>query len=224
MFDEAAERGTRQVDAQIAAGVYNRATFLMDAVSREVPPGGRILDYGCGAGRISLLMAKAGFPVVGIEPSGELARKAQEQEARGLPLQFWQTRPGEVDGVAAASFDAILCSSVIEFVSNPNDLLRKFRELLAPDGRLLLSFANRSSVWRHYAEWRFGGRAPHFKHQRNVWRETDAWRLLNGVGFIQAAPTTYFEAPSDAYPLLRSMSRLASVGTLGLIVARPAQV
>lgn len=54
--------------------------FLM----RFLPPGGRVLDLGCGAGRHSLAISKAGFSVTGIDRSREaleLARtKAKEMK------------------------------------------------------------------------------------------------------------------------------------------------
>jgi 2-polyprenyl-3-methyl-5-hydroxy-6-metoxy-1,4-benzoquinol methylase len=220
MFDEAAERGTRHVDALIATGTYKRATVLMEAIRRVALPAERILDYGCGAGRISRMIAAEGFTVVGLEPSVQLIRKSDEQDRTGLSLTFRQIKPGEVDGCVPQSFDVILCSSVIEFVPHPLDLLRKFHDLLTPDGRLLLSFANLSSLWRSYAKWRFGSRMPHFSHQLNVWRESDAWRLLQEAKFAKAGRTTYFESPFDAYPILRPLSSLSIGGTLGLVTAR----
>jgi SAM-dependent methyltransferase len=222
MFDEAAESGTRQVDAQLAAGTYWRAAVLIEAVKSAVSPGDRILDYGCGAGRISLLMARAGFAVTGVEPSNALLRKANEQNCSGLRLRFHRVAPGRTDGLVPSCCDAILCSSLIEFVPDASDLLRQFHELLSPRGKLFISFANRLSLWRRYAEWRFGDVAPHFRLQRNIWLERDAWRVLSDAGFTKVASTKYFESPFDKYPLLSAMNRFACVGTLGLITAQRA--
>lgn len=221
MFDAAAQRMARGVDAELSAGRYLRGELFVDAVQRTTRPGGRILDYGCGTGRISLLLARAGFSVVGAEPSRELMRQSQQQEALPQSLTFCNIRPGLTDGLEKECFDTIVCSSVIEFVPDPHELLRSFHRLIAPEGRLLLSFANRSSMWRGYAEWRFGASEPHFKRQHNIWREGDAWKVLNATKFMKAQRTTYFDSPFDRYAMLRSTSRLSWLGTLGLLYARP---
>lgn len=219
MFDEAAERGTRLVDSQVATGTYHRGTFLLDSVLRATPRAGRVLDYGCGAGRISMLMARAGLSILGVEPSRELYRLAAMQVTDGLLLEFRHLGPSKTDGLEPESFDGILCSSVIEFVTDPEALLRCFRDLLRPGGRLFLSYANRRSLWRRYAEWRFGGRERHFSRQRNIWTEPEAWQVLNRAGLARATPTTFFESPFDGYRLLKPLSRLSPIGTLGLLVA-----
>lgn len=222
MFDDAAESGTQQVDRQLAAGTYHRATVLVDAVRAVTPPAGRILDYGCGSGRISMLLAKNGVSVVGAEPSSVLARLAMEQDVSGLALTFLHILPSDTGLLGGELFDTILCSSVIEFVSHPVDLLRRLRDLLRPEGRLVLSFANHSSAWRHYARWRFGRRERHFSFQQQVWREPEAWRILHEAGLQKAGPTRFFESPFDAYPAVKFLSRLRVFGTLGLLVARRA--
>ena len=52
---------------------------------RTVPPGGRILDAGCGSGRDSLAFLKRGFDVVPIDASTEMVRTAKE--LTGLDVQ-----------------------------------------------------------------------------------------------------------------------------------------
>ncbi|RJR31820.1 MAG: methyltransferase domain-containing protein [Desulfobacteraceae bacterium] len=220
MFDETAEFGTRLVDAHLAAGTYHRATVLVNAVSRVTPQGGKVLDYGCGAGRISLLIARRGISVLGVEPSRELVRLANAQEAPGLPLAFRHISPSETGGVEGETFDSILCSSVIEFVPEPLDLLRRLRGLLRPMGCLLLSYANRASLWRFYAKLRFGRNERHFNRQLHVWHESEAWHILRQATFERAVSTMFFESPFDRYPALGFLSRLRAFGTLGLIIAR----
>lgn len=91
----------------------------------QVPPGGRVLDYGCAdvpyrhffAGGIDFIAADLpGNPQadVIIAPDGT------------LPL----------DG---ATFDAVLSTQVLEHVSDPATYLRECHRVLRPAGRLLLS-------------------------------------------------------------------------------------
>lgn len=220
LFEATAEGGTRIVDAQLAAGSYRRAALFVDVVEGATPRGGCVLDYGCGAGRIAWLLARRGFVVLGAEPSPTLLRLAQAQDARGLRLAFRGVAPSDTSGLDAQAFDTIVCSSVIEFVPDPADLLRRLGTLLRRDGRLLLSYANRTSAWRRYAQWRFGEHQAHFACQRHVWHEADAWESLSQARFEKAGPTRFFESPFDQHALLRPLSRLRVVGTLGLVTAR----
>ena len=59
------------------------------------------------------------------------------------------------------SFDAVLCTEVLEHVPNPIDTLREFSRILAPGGRLFLSAPLSSGIHQqpfHY----YGGYSPHF--------------------------------------------------------------
>ena len=49
-----AEAFARNADVQIAKGTYRRGQLFTSAVSQYGPAGGRVLDYGCGPGRIAL--------------------------------------------------------------------------------------------------------------------------------------------------------------------------
>jgi 2-polyprenyl-3-methyl-5-hydroxy-6-metoxy-1,4-benzoquinol methylase len=42
------------------------------------PPGGRILDAGCGSGRWSVALAREGYPVHGLDVSPQAIRLARE--------------------------------------------------------------------------------------------------------------------------------------------------
>jgi 2-polyprenyl-3-methyl-5-hydroxy-6-metoxy-1,4-benzoquinol methylase len=99
----------------------------------------RILDIGCGAGRLGeALKARQRAEVVGIEcfePAALAARRRLDQVLIGnveqMELQF---TPG--------SFDAIVCADVLEHLRQPESLLRQALRWLTPDGRLVASIPN----------------------------------------------------------------------------------
>lgn len=58
-----------------------RARFL-----RHVPPGGRILDAGCGAGRDALAFCRAGYSVVAFDASEAMVRLARARLPASFPV------------------------------------------------------------------------------------------------------------------------------------------
>jgi 2-polyprenyl-3-methyl-5-hydroxy-6-metoxy-1,4-benzoquinol methylase len=99
----------------------------------------RILDVGCGAGRLGeALKARQAAEVVGIEHSktaGQSARSRLDQVLLGdverMELPF-----------APGSFDAIVCGDVLEHLREPGRLLRRLRDWLHPAGLLIASIPN----------------------------------------------------------------------------------
>src|SRR6202035_371343 len=116
-----------------------------------------ILDYGCGPGRISLMLARSGFHVLGVDPSQRMIDQAKEQDTQGLRLQF---RVGDESVLRSDSYDAIVCSSVIEYVREPDKLLHMFRDSLRGAGVLIISYNNNRSPRRLYE--RLNGRKSSF--------------------------------------------------------------
>jgi SAM-dependent methyltransferase len=66
LFDGEAAAAASTWDKQIASGRYIRGEVFLSAALKSVPRGGYILDYGCGPGRISALLARTGFRVSGV--------------------------------------------------------------------------------------------------------------------------------------------------------------
>jgi SAM-dependent methyltransferase len=217
LFDRTASEFRSGADRLIEEGKYVRGQLFVQAAKRFVRPGGKILDYGCGPGRISVFLVRSGFRVQGVDPAPGMLREAAAQDLAGLDVQF-ALMPEEGSSLPSASFDCAVCSSVIEYVLSPADLLAAFRHTLRPEGILILSYANRLSLWRKYANWR-RPRAPHLALQRHIWGFRQVRGELRRAGFAVLDGPTYFESPFDRKPFCGWLSRLAVIGTLGLVVA-----
>jgi 2-polyprenyl-3-methyl-5-hydroxy-6-metoxy-1,4-benzoquinol methylase len=214
LFDETANDFASVVDRQIDLGRYRRGSLFLAAATQSVPSGGYILDYGCGPGRISALLGRQGFRVLGIDPSPEMIVVAKEQDLESLPVEFrvFGTRPLDM---AEATFDAIVCSSVIEYEARPEELLNRFFAALRPTGVLIISFANSSSISRAL----FHRRNLHLAAQQHTWSWSQFKDVLANGGFTPIQGTVFFESFFDRIAPLRFLSAWQYAGALGLVVA-----
>jgi SAM-dependent methyltransferase len=108
---------------------------LIDAM---VARGSRILDAGCGAGRVGGLLARAGHDVIGVDLDPELIAAA----AQDHPGPDW--RVGDLAGLDLPErFDVIVCAgNVMTFVApdTRGEILRRMRAHLAEAGRVVIGF------------------------------------------------------------------------------------
>ena len=100
----------------------------------------RWLDAGCGTGTLSRwLVHERGFSVVAIDGSEQMLQRASQ--AKGLEYR----RADVVDThLPDCSFDGVLCSSVLEYLSSVERALREFWRVLRPGGTLIASVPNAS--------------------------------------------------------------------------------
>jgi 2-polyprenyl-3-methyl-5-hydroxy-6-metoxy-1,4-benzoquinol methylase len=101
-----------------------------------VPAGARILDYGCGTGDIAAALAARGYRVEARDKSAGMIAQARKLHA-GSTARF-------VEGVLPANwrFDAVICSSVLEYVPDASESLRELAGALKSGGWLLATVPN----------------------------------------------------------------------------------
>ena len=125
--------------------------FLQQALGRKAPPA-RALDVGCGAGGYSLVMAKAGYEVTGIdfiEAALVMARSLSAQQ--NVPIVFEQANVLEYR--PSTTFDLVLDSGCLHGFGGADDR-RSYRSNLMSwlpvGGHLVLVHFNK----RHVLDWR----------------------------------------------------------------------
>jgi SAM-dependent methyltransferase len=116
---------------------------------------------------------------------------------------------------AEETFDAIVCSSVIEYEARPELLLSRFFAALRPAGVLIISFANSRSISRAL----FQRRNLHLAAQQHTWSWSQFKKLLQDGGFSPSREPVYFESFFDRIAPLRFLSASQYTGALGLVVA-----
>jgi SAM-dependent methyltransferase len=113
---------------------------LVDAM---LPRGSRVLDAGCGPGRVGAFLHEVGHEVVGVDADPVLVAAAEQDH----PGPRWLVGDlAELDLPAqgiAEPFDAIVCAgNVMAFlaVSTRREVLRRMRAHVAPSGRAAIGF------------------------------------------------------------------------------------
>jgi SAM-dependent methyltransferase len=114
-----------------------RLAGLSTELARYVPPGGRVLDVGCGTGELAQAAAGVGMLVTACDIAPQMLQRAAARDPAGLvewvPLDAsWRVLP-----FGSGAFDAVVASSVLEYVIDPGAVLAECARVLRPGGMVL---------------------------------------------------------------------------------------
>lgn len=203
----------------------NRARELLALLPPEALAGQAWLDAGCGSGNLSRILAERGCRVTGVDASQEMIREAQRVQVAGpggTPPEFQAIGSVESLPFPAASFDGVLCSSVIEYVPSSEQAIREFHRVLKKDGLLLISVPNRHAILRRLQKLALSltrglGLAPrprYLVHSVNEYSRASLNTLLRSRGFEPLASRLYL----PRFP--KFVARITLCGTLLFVLAR----
>ena len=144
---------------QAYAGVYrdlherhwwwrSREAVLLRELAARAPGGGwrRILDVGCGDALFFDQLKRFG-DVWGVEPDASLIRDDNPYRARIHVGSFDESSRAE------APFGRVLMLDVLEHMRDPVRALRRVREVLEPDGALLVTVPAFPVLWTRHDDW-----------------------------------------------------------------------
>ncbi|QYR23461.1 class I SAM-dependent methyltransferase [Paenibacillus sp. sptzw28] len=123
---------------EVYSGPNQAESFLLSSLPKE----GTVLDVGCGAGRISLELARLGYTVTGIDVSGKLINVAREVAIENnLDIRFCHT---ESQGLAFddSQFDIVVAFKVLCYLPTKDlrmFLLSDLYRVLKPGGSCVLT-------------------------------------------------------------------------------------
>lgn len=124
--------------AASGADVHGEASFC----AALVPPGARVLDAGCGTGRVAIRLAALGFDVVGVDVDDSMLAVAREH----APTLTWLSGDlGDLpdDLLQGRTFDLVVLAGNVVPLLAPGTLAGAVRRLarpLVPGGLLVAGF------------------------------------------------------------------------------------
>jgi SAM-dependent methyltransferase len=131
-------------DAQ--APKFERAPVQSDPMALErlvreadLPPGGLVLDAGCGPGLVAAALLGSGFRVVGVDLAREMIERARKRCASfGERARFVQASVFDVSLEPLGPFDTAISRYVLHHVLDPSAFLGRQVGLLRPGGVLVV--------------------------------------------------------------------------------------
>lgn len=145
--------------------------YLFDQLlRRNISPGMRVVDAGCGGGRNIQYLLREGYEVFGADINAEAVatvRKMASELAPGLPPENFQVAAVETMPFADEFADVVLCHSVLHFARNEAQLdamVRGLWRVLRPGGMLFCRLGSTIGAAAGMAFEPLGGRRFRMAH------------------------------------------------------------
>ena len=124
--------------AASGADVHGEASFC----AALAPAGSRVLDAGCGTGRVAIRLAEQGFEVTGLDVDASMLAVARER-APALTWVLGDVADPPAGLASPAPYDlVVLAGNVVPLLAPGTlpDAVRRLAALLAPGGLLVAGF------------------------------------------------------------------------------------
>jgi SAM-dependent methyltransferase len=144
--------------------------------------GKAVADLGCG------YQARIARTLPASIASLALVDVAIAEDLKGLPstIAIEGELPDALVNLPDASFDLILCFSVLEHLWRPEKMLAECRRLLAPGGGLLLNVPSwRGKRFLEFSAYRLGlSPIDEMNDHKRYFDPRDLWPMLRAAGFL----------------------------------------
>ncbi len=125
---------------------FERAPVQSDPVALErlvresaLPPGGLVLDAGCGPGLVAAALLASGLRVLGVDLSREMIERARGRcESFGDRAKFLHGSVFDAAPEAHGPFDGAISRYVLHHVLDPSAFVARQVELIRPGGVLVV--------------------------------------------------------------------------------------
>lgn len=131
----------------------------LEMIEKNIPKGSTVLEIGGGEGIFLEMLKKSGYEVELVEPSISAAQRAIK---RGLKVQNTYLQNASFD----RKYSLICMSHVLEHINDPIGVIKKVKNLLEPNGCILLAQTNFKGFMPRFLKANWYGWVPeeHFSH------------------------------------------------------------
>ncbi len=170
--------------------LFRRKTFqrrtgiVQDILARHGLAGKRVLDLGCGSGEVSIVAARLGARVAGVDIVEGMVQVARREAAAAGVAEQTEFRVGDITHLAGETAEVTLLVGVIEYY---RDLAGLLAPVAAATRELIVIADTRGPWWRRTLR-RFLARAKHFYLYYRDPDEVSA--VLSAFGFAPAERIT----------------------------------
>jgi SAM-dependent methyltransferase len=127
------------------AGDYDRFSRYLEGGARDfyerlhIAPGSRVLDVGCGSGQLTLIAAKDGLEITGVDIASNLIERARARaQGEGLRVRF-EEGDAEALPFEDASFDVVVSLIGAMFAPRPNLVAKELLRVCKPGGTIAMA-------------------------------------------------------------------------------------
>lgn len=130
----------------MSVGRIDNYEYCAQVAAELAQPGGRVLDYGCGAGQVVGKLVERGVDAFGCDAYYEGNDWSASVPANLMGVRIRRIEGGRIpydDGL----FDAVINNQVMEHVEDLDAVLAEIHRVVKPGGRVLSIFPDKG-VWR----------------------------------------------------------------------------
>ena len=146
-FDAAASYWDEVYQGQDLQGIIyqQRQAAVLDYVdAAQLAPGAQVLEIGCGAGHLTVELARRGLHVDAIDASPGMVELAARQAREAGLDQHVSVSEADVHALpfATSHFDVVVAVGVIPWLHSPDAAVAEMARVLSPGGSLILTADN----------------------------------------------------------------------------------
>lgn len=168
----------------------NITHLVVKAVPKEAR---RVLDVGCGTGRVSFALAQRGHDVTGIDAHERvvsIAKRIAEHQARHPRFQVVDFR--DPTKVEPDQYDVVVCSEVLEHIDEYRRVIANIYAALKPGGHVIVTVPCDPRKWSVLDE--YGGHVRRFtisQIRRDLDQFTNVRITVTGFPFYRLLVRVY---------------------------------
>jgi ubiquinone/menaquinone biosynthesis C-methylase UbiE len=125
-----------------------RAMVFDSLIRRQLSTDARVLDLGCGTAAIASVLSESGFRVTACDIAEEMIEAGKRIHVAS-PIE-WCLLPGDWKRLPfePCTFDAIIASSILEYLPDVSGVLRECQRVLIPGGIMIATVPNPHTLLR----------------------------------------------------------------------------